>query len=210
MANKPKESEHKNTDRGIVDLVGEDRAKFLREQFQNITKPKKLKLPDFNSDDPQILYDGVNYYRTILFLPELGLNISQWKAVQNAALRIRADYPDLPNVPEAVNLSFLTEQDFIKLEQWFLTAIKRTNTIPTLTEDEANVLDFLYQEFPQIRFQEDIASACKRDRKTIGVILNTLLKYNLITRPRDKQKGYVITPLGRDFIEEHFSPKNSP
>lgn len=80
----------------------------------------------------------------------------------------------------------------------------RADDVPTLTEDEVAVLDYLNKEHPQIRFQQDILSACGRDRKTVKTILDKLMACALVSRPEGKQRGYVITTQGRKYLEDHF------
>lgn len=76
---------------------------------------------------------------------------------------------------------------------------------PTLTEDEAKALDYLNSEFPQVRFQNEIAAVLNRNRDTVSAILTRLMQWRCVSRPKDKKKGYVITPCGQKYIQEHFS-----
>lgn len=80
----------------------------------------------------------------------------------------------------------------------------KTDDIPTLTEDEAQVLNYLNEEHPQIRYQQDIVAVCKRDRKTIRVCLKKLMECRFVSLPESKKKGYVITSDGKDYLNKHF------
>lgn len=94
------------------------------------------------------------------------------------------------------NLEFQLKTELVEKE--------KQDDLPTLTEDEANVLDYLKNEYPQIRFQQDIVSSCDRDRKTIRTILDRLMVYRLVSRPEGKLRGYVITTQGQKYIEDYF------
>lgn len=80
----------------------------------------------------------------------------------------------------------------------------KTDVIPTLTEDEAQVLNYLNEEHPQIRYQQDIVAVCKRDRKTIRVCLKKLTECRFVSLPEGKKRGYVITSDGKDYLNKHF------
>jgi len=78
--------------------------------------------------------------------------------------------------------------------------------VPTLTEEELKVLNYLAEEFPQIRYQTDIEQATGFSRKTIGKkVLPVLRKYGFVGTPSGKKNGVVITKDGRDYVENHFS-----
>lgn len=85
------------------------------------------------------------------------------------------------------------------------TAGKETRETPTLTEHEVKVLDYLYREFPQVRYQNDIAATLLYDRNTVSAFLDTLMQWQCVTRPKGKQKGYVITPYGQEYMQRHFA-----
>jgi RIO-like serine/threonine protein kinase len=78
------------------------------------------------------------------------------------------------------------------------------DSIPKLTEDEAKVLNYLNEEDPQIRYQQNIVDNSRRDRKTIGLCLQKLMKLGFVSRPEGKKKGYVITSQGQEYLKEHF------
>jgi len=80
-----------------------------------------------------------------------------------------------------------------------------TNATPTLTEHEAEVLNYLHAEFPQVRYQSDIAAAIHRDRNTVSSLLHTLMQGGCGSRPKGKSKGYVITSYGQEYMERHFA-----
>jgi len=82
-----------------------------------------------------------------------------------------------------------------------------TKEIPTLTEDEVEVLNYLKEQFPTIRYQEDINSIfkIKRDRKTIKALLDDMMTKDLVSRPENKSKGYLITPFGQEYHTEYYT-----
>ena len=77
--------------------------------------------------------------------------------------------------------------------------------LPTIDEDEAKVLNYLNNEYPQVRFQADIESATRISRKTIGISLKKFMNYNLVSYPKDKKKGWVITPNGKEYVDKYLS-----
>lgn len=77
-----------------------------------------------------------------------------------------------------------------------------------LTDDETKVLAYLNEQYPTIRYQEDVVASFTphtRERKTIGVLLKDLMKKGLVSRPTGKRTGYIITPEGKDLYAEYYS-----
>ena len=88
--------------------------------------------------------------------------------------------------------------------------------MPTLTEDEIEILDYLKEECPQIRHWYEIAAIFsteekekkgkkEKGRKAIEKHLNILMGYKLASRPDGRKKGYAITDQGKQYIEKYFS-----
>lgn len=91
---------------------------------------------DYSTRSPYELWDYVHTYRTKYFEPSRPANAKELKAATEAALALRRDYPCLPEVPlpkheaepyigwerDVLHAEYVSEQDFIRLEQWFLTA----------------------------------------------------------------------------------------
>jgi hypothetical protein len=78
----------------------------------------------YTSGDPEILHNNIHYFRTHIFAnnPEIGCAPKELKEATEAALMIRRADPVLQPVPLAKDPNRPTEQDFIRLEQWFLDA----------------------------------------------------------------------------------------
>jgi len=81
------------------------------------------------------------------------------------------------------------------------------NESPTLTEDQTEMLDYLCQEHPIVRIQSEIGAIFNhdKDRKTIKNMLNEMIEAGLVSRPKNKSKGYIITPAGQKFHAEHLT-----
>ena len=78
--------------------------------------------------------------------------------------------------------------------------------VPTLNKEELKVLNYLAEQFPQIKYQEDIVGAMTITRRTLGqTILPTLKKSGLARVPENRKYGIVITDKGKDYIENYFS-----
>ena len=82
----------------------------------------KVRPRNYQSNDPEGLASDVRYFRKYMFTPEAGYVPKELRQATDAALRIRASYPELPPVPLASNPDWPTEQDFIRIEQYFVTA----------------------------------------------------------------------------------------
>jgi hypothetical protein len=69
------------------------------------------------------IHDDIGFYRVSCFecnSPQENAKIL--RDATNRALGIRLDHPELPEVPLAKDMDCVTEQDFIRLEQWLVTA----------------------------------------------------------------------------------------
>lgn len=80
-----------------------------------------------------------------------------------------------------------------------------TGATPTLDEDEAKVLNYINEEYPQVRYRDDVVARACISAKTVGKILVKLREAGLVQRPEGKQRGNVITPAGREYIAKYFS-----
>jgi len=83
----------------------------------------------YDHDDPEYLEKlsiaacgAINDYRRFWYKPGLYCNKEQLKIATEVALDIRAERPDLRNIPFAENPDCPTDEDFIQLGQWFLDA----------------------------------------------------------------------------------------
>jgi hypothetical protein len=103
----------------------------------------------------------------------------------------------------------LPDQDFsdLKWQRLINLCSDSVKRIPTLTTDEVEVLDYLNDQYPTIKYQEDITDSCKdiRSRKTMKGILDRLITYQLISRPEGRSTGYVIADKGKDYHREYYS-----
>lgn len=183
-----------------------------------------LPLPDNykNASDPKFatdLYDAIRRYRLIYYEPSLPINAGQYKYAFDSCLEIRNEFPELKEVPRTKNPYSPNEFDFMDLEQWLLTAIEYEQNYyyaesqnnpeeePALLEDEVEILDYLYQEFPTIRYMQDINAIFpkSRDHKTLKVMLDGMIQKNLVSRPPNRAKGYIITSYGRDYHSKYYT-----
>ncbi|OHB54871.1 MAG: hypothetical protein A2Y12_05520 [Planctomycetes bacterium GWF2_42_9] len=185
--------------------------------------PAPFPLPDkYNYDDPLLIGEAIDavdslhreYMAGVAFFGE------QYQIALDVAADIRgawiANEVHLPGIPQAVNLDCPEKQDFKKLELWFrdsLVAVKADiakGCEPvrdiTLTEPETKVLDYLNDEYPTARKQDDIAAIFKpaADLKTIRKILDRLTGFNLVCHPPDMQKLHTLTSFGRQFFKQHY------
>ena len=88
----------------------------------------------------------------------------------------------------------------------FRDSFKVGEEIPTLTELELEVLNYLADEYPLIKYLVDIETSTGLTRKTISQkIVPVLLDYNLVKKPKNKSKGFVATRVGKTYIEKNFS-----
>lgn len=99
-------------------LTDEERE-FHLELHQKLLERAKLKPPDYDTDDPKDLHAAVLYYRIAFYFPGFDLNKPQLKEATVAALRIRSNYPALPDIPIADWNKDPDQQDFVRLEKWF-------------------------------------------------------------------------------------------
>jgi hypothetical protein len=105
----------------------------------------------YDHDDPEYLeklsiaaYGAINDYRMFWYKPGLNCNKEQLKIATEVALDIRAVYHDLQNIPLAENPDCPTDEDFIRLGQWFLdanTVIKAQIARETAKEKLLNASD---------------------------------------------------------------------
>lgn len=111
------------------------------------------------------------------------------------------------HVPLKENQKIQTELEALsgkeKEQQGVKDLQRKMNDVLTLTEPEANVLNYLNGEFPQFRYQTDIEAACKINQKIVMSITKKLAQHSLISHPEAKKRGWVITPSGREYIEKH-------
>lgn len=78
--------------------------------------------------------------------------------------------------------------------------------IPKVDSDELKVLNYLVEQYPQIKYLADIEANSKITRKTISNnIMPVLAKQGLAERPQGKKQGFVATEKGKEYIEKHFS-----
>jgi len=92
----------------------------------------------YDYDDPEFLertsgkaYGAINDYRRYFYKPGLYCNEAQLRIATEIALDIRAVYSDLQKIPLAEKPNDPTDEDFIRLGQWFLDAYI------TITKDTA-------------------------------------------------------------------------
>lgn len=83
----------------------------------------------YSQSDPEYLeklsfaaYGAINDYLMFFYKRGLALNIEQFKMAREVALEIRGGCNNLPNIPLPNNPDDLTDDDFIRLGQWFLDA----------------------------------------------------------------------------------------
>jgi len=183
-------------------------------------------LPDiFDNDDPHLIgaaaYAIERWLRN--FIPEVGANKGQYKIALEIALDVWSAWSseglELKEPPLAKNINWPSERDFIELMRWFLgvaNAVEKTIVErksqgkpepPALTEDETKVLDYLKEEFPTIRCQQEICAIfpSNRSRKTIKGLLDDMIQKDLVSRPKNKQKGYVITSFGHQYHKKYYA-----
>ena len=88
----------------------------------------------------------------------------------------------------------------------FRNSFKTGDEIPTLTDLELEVVNYLVDEYPLIKYLVDIETSTGLTRKTVSKkIIPVLLDYNLIEKPKNKSKGFVATQAGKRYIEKNFS-----
>lgn len=105
-------------------------------------------LPDFYDDNdprlPRAALNAVNYYRYLLLLfgPDRDEDEDQLKKATDVALGIRLAWSDaydleLAEVPSAKDFKRPIDEDFVQLEQWFLTAANAIKKEIALVDETA-------------------------------------------------------------------------
>lgn len=73
-----------------------------------------------------------------------------------------------------------------------------------LEQVELEILQYLLEQPGTVRYQQDICGAVKRSRGTVGKkYLPKLMISQLIKHPENRTQGYLITPKGQNFINNH-------
>jgi hypothetical protein len=114
----------------------EDYEKSIEQAKNYYTSHTKSRHRNYHSNDPQSLYDDIHYFRKYMYTPGIGIAPRELKQATDAALRIKSYRPELKDVPLAENPYWPTEQDFIRLEQWFINAQEPPEVFP-MNEEEA-------------------------------------------------------------------------
>lgn len=166
---------------GAIPLIGEREDQTLREAFQEARSRAEL----LRQERPDLL--DVPGPR---FMPLAGLRqMFEWCRVSGAKWKP----VDLKEAGQGEASSDLASGE-------------KTDNTPAVTENEAEVLDYLNGEFPQLRTVTQAAEATNRDRKTIRERLLTLVDKGLVSAQKDKKSTqYVITASGRDYMAKYFS-----
>ena len=121
--------------------------------------------------------------------------------MRKRAMHFRPMLPGLRAVPD----------DFLSLLDWTIDlehAIgEKKAASGGLTEDQVEILNYLAEEYPVIRHQQDIGAifSSNKDRQTLRSMLNDMMDKNLVSRPPGKKKGYLITEQGKECHEEYFN-----
>jgi hypothetical protein len=71
-----------------------------------------------------------------------------------------------------------------------------------LEEDQVQLLNWFNDQYPSICF---VKRYSKRDEKTNYKNAKYLEKKGLLKRPANKKRGYIITDMGRQHIEQYYS-----
>ncbi len=97
------------------------------------------------------LFNELQTYRVMCLEHNSAQNGELLKDYTQRALGIREDYPELPEVPVPHNPQGISEQDYIHLEQWFLTAMKVIRPAPKQADVSgcARTPAQLYEEMKQ-------------------------------------------------------------
>ena len=78
---------------------------------------------NYKLQGPYTCYDQIHHFRKN-FIPDLGCNGSELRAATDSALEMRLENPGLPEVPLAQNAEWPSLQDFVRLEQWFISVYR--------------------------------------------------------------------------------------
>ena len=100
-------------------------ARYFWNYYANQGKPRDR---NYQSNNPLGLASDVCYFRKYIYTPDAGYVPKELRQATDAALRLKQQRPELPAVPLAENPQWPTEQDFIKLEQWFESCAKALHT----------------------------------------------------------------------------------